>query len=246
MKSHWLILTLGLAACSGPAEIPATPDLTSVERQYDNPTAVFDPAEARAALDDIPELGQIVSGFRAAGFASRGVNDATDSAKKDSKGAVRIQGSIRVSVRCPGDLGDPVYDANVNGELSLTIGVEESRIKRGIGGRASGCILHGEDAGGLPLRVELDGPFALDLGRDVSIRDHWAGRLLMLVSGTIHVNDLELSNLSARFTDDQFEYLAQVADTGNWFIAIVSDQGVSVRDKDHLWLCPDGQPCGLQ
>jgi hypothetical protein len=233
----WILST----GCSGAAEVPDTPDLTVLDHEYNSPSAVIDPTEIDQVLADLPELRRIASGFRATGYTTRGVDEAEDSSQEDE--TLRVQGSVRVTIRCPGELDDPVYDANANGSLSLTIGVENSHIRRGIGGRATNCVLRGDDDG-LPVRVSVDGPFAFDLGRDLSIRDRWSGRLLMLISGTIHIGDLELKNLSARWKSDKFEYLF-VLPNDDWIIAQLTQDGISIRDKERTWVCPDGQPCGF-
>lgn len=245
MKSHWLLLALGLAACSGRAEIPNTPNLTGVERQYDHPTAVIDQAAAEQALQDIPPLEDLAAGFRSSGYATRGLDEAESSASDDEDASLRIQGSIHVTIRCPGTLGEPVFDESTNGKLVLTIGVEESRIKRGIAGSATRCLLLGNRRG-LDLPVEIDGPFAFDLGRDISLRQRWAGRLLMVIAGTIRIGDLEFSGLSARFTEDKFEYLFVLPGGENWIVAELTEEGISLRDRDKVWVCPSGTPCSLR
>lgn len=241
MKAHWFAPTVCLLACSGAAEVPNTPDLTVLDGEYNSPTAVIDPGDIDQVLADMPSIRAIAPGFRATSYATRGVNEAEDSSQEDE--TLRIQGSIRVTLRCPGELDDPVYDADTNGSLALTIGVENSRIRHGIGGRATNCVLRADDEG-LPVRVSIDGPFAFDLGRDLSIRERWSGRLLMLISGTIHIGDLELKNLSARWKSDKFEYLF-VLPNNDWIVAQLTADGISIRDKERTWVCPDGQPCGF-
>ncbi|HEX6273875.1 MAG TPA: hypothetical protein VFZ53_12595 [Polyangiaceae bacterium] len=242
MKAYWIPLFAGLAACSGAAEVPDTPDLSELQSEYERPTGLLDLTSVNEVLAEIPELGRLSSGFRAAGYATRGVNEAADtSAKKES--SIRLQGSIRVGLRCPGDAASPVFDADTNGSMSLTLAVENNAIKRGVGGRADGCVLRA-DVRGTPLRVEIDGPIAFDLGGDLSLRQRWSGRLLMRIAGTITIGDLELQSLSARFTNSKFEYLF-VLPNDDWIIAELTDQGVALRDREQTWVCPDGQPCAL-
>jgi hypothetical protein len=226
-----------LSACSSAAEIPDTPDLRPLNRDYDFPTAVLDPASADSALAEMPTLGRLAAGIRSSGYATRGVDEAGgSSSKKDEDRVLNIQGSIRVTLRCPGELDDPVFDTAENGSISLTIGVAESRIRRGVGGVAENCVLRGEELG-VPIRVAIDGPIAFDLGRDLSIRDRWAGRLLMVIRGSITIGDLELSDLSARFTAEKFEYLFRLTD-GTFIIAeITTDNIITIRDRDFTWLC---------
>jgi len=245
MKRICILACLAVTACGNAAEVPATPDLSLLRHDYDWPTAVLDPDAADSALAEMPSLQRMATGFRAAAYATRGVDGASESAGKDKEGGLEIQGSIRVTLRCPGDLEEPSFDEGENGTFSLTIGVEKSRIQRGVGGRATNCVLRGaSDSDGLPLRVEVDGPVAFDLGHDISLRNRWSGELLMRITGDIRIGDLELSNLSARFTSEKFEYLFGIDDE-NWIVAELTTDGVAIRDANRRWLCPDGRPCGF-
>jgi hypothetical protein len=229
-----------LLACSGAADIPATPDLTALNERYNNPTAALDQTQAVDALQEMPSLRELVAGFRAAGYAQDGVNRGSAEASQSSASRLNVQGSLDVDIRCPGELAEPAYSGN--GTLALTIGVQKNLIKRGIGALADHCVLRG-DLLGTPVRVEVDGPLAIDLGRDLSLRNPGTDRLLMSVTGSITVADYELRNLSARWTHDSLEYLF-VLQSGGWIIAIVSADGsITLRDKDSLWGCSDGQTC---
>jgi hypothetical protein len=244
VKPYWILLTVGLAACGGAAEVPATPNLTELDGEYEHPTGLLDLTSVNDVLAEMPSLGRLASGFRATGYMTRGVDEAGSTSRK-KESSLRLQGSIRVGLRCPGDAADPVYDADTNGTVALTIGVEDNAIKSGVGGRADGCVLRG-DVAGTPMRVEVDGPIAFDLGGDVSLRQRWSGRLLMRIDGTITIGDLELSSLSARFTSTKFEYLFVLpGEERNWIIAQLTDEGISIRDREQTWVCPDGQPCNL-
>jgi hypothetical protein len=238
---------LALTACSGAAEIPDIPDLAVLREQYRTPTGVLDLDNVNETLAQMPELGTLSTGFRSMGYATSGVEEARSSSKEEEE-SLRIQGSIRVTMRCPGELANPEYDPDMNGSLSLTIAVERSRIKRTIGGRADGCVLRAM-LGDTPLTVEVDGPFAFDLGGDVSLRNRWSGQLLMQIRGRIRIGDeLELSNLSARWTSEKFEYLFVLPDDSGdekWVVAEVTDEGIAIRDSEQIWVCPSGEPCGI-
>jgi hypothetical protein len=244
MKRSWILGCLALAACGSASEVPDTPDLSELQHEYAFPTAVLDAESVDSTLAEIPSLRRLAAGFRAASYATRGVDGASESAGRDKEGGLEIQGSIRVTLRCPGDLEDPSYDAAENGTFSLTVGVKKSHIQRGVGGRATNCVLRAEDSGGLSLRVEVDGPIEFDLGHDISLRDRWSGQLLMRITGDISIGDLELTNLSARFTSEKFEYLFGLEDE-TWIVAELTNEGVAIRDANRRWLCPDGQPCGF-
>jgi hypothetical protein len=240
-----IALALGLSACSGAAEIPTTPDLTEMQNNYDFPTASLDSDTVEETLAEFPPLDQLEAGFRASGYATTGVNEAGGTASKESGAQIDIQGSLRVNLRCPGDLDDPTYDPNTNGSLSLTLAVDDNRIKRGIGGTADHCVLRGRLLD-LPVRVEIDGPVAFDLGRDVGLRARWSGTLLVVVRGTITIGDLVLDNLSARYTEERLEYLHVRSRDRSTVVAEVSGDGIRIRDADLVWFCRSGEPCTPQ
>jgi len=233
-------LTPWLVACSGAADVPDTPDLRELAAQYEHPTAALDQTTVVSTLAQMPNLSELVAAFRAAGYATDGVNASSQDATNGSTSNLRFQGGIHVTIRCPGELADPNYDAN--GSLSLTLGVQENLIKRGIGGTADHCVLRGVQLG-QPIRVEIDGPFSLDLGKDLGLRQRWSGRLLMYMSGTISTPNLTLTRLSARWDQDQLEYLYQGTD-GRTVIAVVTAQGqISIEDSGGKWGCSDNQTC---
>jgi hypothetical protein len=228
-----------LWACSGPAEIPDTPDLSELDARYDEPTAALDAPAVGNVLDRMPRLRDLATGFRAAGYATDGVDRAGESAEERRGVGMRIQGSVRVTLRCPGE--GRVYDEDVNGKIELTIAVAESRIQRAVGGMATRCVLLGGE-GVIPVRVEVHGPFAFDLGRDLGLRERFAGRLLMSLGGEIHVGDAVYRNLSARWTNTQLEYLYELED-GTTVVAELGLAGIRVRDRDTVWGCLGGEQC---
>jgi len=216
-----------------------------MQHDYDFPTASLDVDTVQEALTELPPLDALAAGFRASGYVTTGVDDAGGTASKKSGGAITIQGSLRVNLRCPGDLDDPTYDASANGSLSLTLGVEDNRIKRGIGGTADHCVLRGLLLD-LPVRVEVDGPVAFDLGRDIGLRARWSGTLLMVVRGTITVGDLVLDNLSARYTEERLEYLHVRSRDQSTVVAELSGDGIRIRDQNLVWFCRSGESCVTQ
>ena len=154
-----IALAFSLSACGGPADVPDTPDLSGVIEQYRNPTAVLDPASADSALAEMPQLGRLAAGLRASGYATNTVDEAgRSSSRKDEDKALDIQGTIRVNIRCPGELDDPLYDADTNGTLDVTIGVDESRVRRGVRGRATNCVLRADDDSPPDHRVDVPNP----------------------------------------------------------------------------------------
>ena len=245
VKPYWIFAFVALTACSGAAEIPGTPDLTGIQEQYQHPSARLDSTTVQETLEEIPPLDALAAGFRAAAYATTGVDSASGSASKKSGGAISIQGSLRVNLRCPGDLDDPTYDANSNGSISLTVAVEDNRIQRGVGGTADRCVLRGRLLD-LPVRVEVDGPIAFDLGHDVGLRARWSGTLLMWVRGSITIGDLVLDNLTARYTDETLEYLHTRSRDNETVVAQLSGDGITIKDLNGTWFCRSDEPCAAQ
>ena len=240
-----IALALGLSACSGASEIPDTPDLSALLESYDHPTANLDATTAREVVDELPPLEELAAGFHAARYTTNGVDEGGES--EDSDSALRVQGSIRVTLRCPGEGADPVFDASRNGSISMTLAVEESHIKRSVRALAAACLIRG-DLRNLPIRVAVDGPVLFDLGGDVGLRDRWSGELLMSIEGTLDIEGLVLENLSARWNGDRLEHLFQRPIDGKTVVAelrtlAAGERGIALRDSTRTWGCRDGQEC---
>ncbi|HEX5098959.1 MAG TPA: hypothetical protein VFV94_05640 [Polyangiaceae bacterium] len=242
----WIRALLLLGICSTPlacggAEIPDTPDLSKWQEEFRQPTAVLDETSVGEALLQMPSLRQLSAGFRAAGSTTDNIDTVDQQTASGSGSRLNIQGSIKVNVRCPGALDERAFGPN--GSIDLTLALEKNLIKRGVAMRAHDCVMRG-DAFGTPVRVEIDGPILMDLGGDLGLRQRWAGRLLMVITGTIDIDGLTLDNLAARWDKGTFEYLFRLPNEDTWVIAAVTTDGtVSVRDRDTTWSCPDGQAC---
>ena len=247
--AFWIVLAAGVSACSGASEIPDTPDLSGLIESYIHPTADLDATTAREVIEELPPLEELAAGFHAARYATNGVNEGGESSEKDSDNALRVQGSIRVTLRCPGEGDDPVFDASTNGSISMTLAVEENRIKRGVRALAAACRLRGELAS-LPIRVAVDGPVLFDLGGDVGLRDRWSGELLMSIEGSLDIEGLILENLSARWNGDRLEHLFRRPLDGKTVVAelrtLAGERGIALRDSTRTWSCLDGQECVVE
>jgi hypothetical protein len=229
-----------LLACTGAADIPSTPDLSRIQAQFKYPTATLDVTAAAQTLGIMPSLQEIAAAFRAAGYVKNGVTQASTEVEQSSASRFNVQGSLNVTVRCPGDAASPTYGSN--GTLALTIAVEKNLIKHSIGGEASHCVLRG-DIAGRAFRVEVDGPLAFDFGRDLGLRTRLPDQLLMNIRGSLDIEGYQVQNLSARWTEERLEYLV-ILGNGDWIVAVVEGDGtVSIRDKDSTWGCSDGQTC---
>jgi hypothetical protein len=233
---------MSAAGCGGPAEIPSTPDLSALLASYDAPSAMLDGDTVMTVLDDAPPLQDLAAGFRSTNYVVDGVDKVSGSTGERASDRIRLQGAIHVTMRCPGALGAPVYDAATNGTFSLTIAVAQNAIRRVIGGQATNCALRGTLLG-RPIPVKVDGPVALDLGGDISLRSRWSGRLLVSLPGELTIDDrLVLTNLSARYDDNSFEHLFHLPNGSTVVIAVTSDS-IRVRARNGSWVCNEAHSC---
>ena len=226
------LVTLG---CSGAAEVPSIPDLAALRAQYDQPSAEFDETMAHDALMMHPELTSLASGMSAFDSAGAGVDDASAAAGTETGSGIDLQGSIHVVVRCPGDLDSPVYDAGVNGDLSITLAVDSTRILRAIAGRAEHCVAR-QTYFGKTVRVSMDGPFSIDLGRDIGLGQSRSASLLFSIDGQIEVDDYDFTKVTGRLSQRGFEYLLTLGEE-SVILLVLADGVVGVRDKDGTWRC---------
>src|SRR5262245_13598177 len=94
------------AACSGPAPIPATPDLSEVRASFEQDRlGMLDTTKAQEAIAQSPPLTQLKAAFEATTIVADSAGHAGDEAAPQSSSRIRIQGSVRVTMRCPGELG---------------------------------------------------------------------------------------------------------------------------------------------
>jgi hypothetical protein len=234
------LLPLAATGCSGAADIPATPDLSGLIANYNQPDGQVNASLARTVVSDTPP--ELEAALRATGVIASSVNDASTDTTPNKGSGVRLQGSINVDLRCPGALNNPVYDPATNGTASLTFAIADTKIKRTFGGVADHCVLSSMVAG-TSVRTQLDGNIAFDMGNDIGIGQHWSGTLLAYLPGQLEVAGYTFTSVSARFTSDQLEHLVRL-DDGTFVILTFNSTGVTVRDKDGTWLCPsDGSTC---
>jgi hypothetical protein len=243
-----LALACGAAAgcalgCAEPAEIPELPSLAELSQEYDAPTAEIDQQDARAYLDSMPELEPLLAAFRSTATMVQRVEDAKEPAQERTGEGIQLRGALYVTLRCPGQLAQPEYDEVENGSVSLTLAVAASHVRRTIGGKAQQCRFNGK-LGDLPIAVVLDGGMDLDMGADMPLGQAWAvDRWLVAIQGSVQVNDVSFSGVSARISNDAVEYLLRLPD-GTSVVLSAAPPTISVRTQDTTWSCNTaGGPC---
>ena len=241
------LVALSTVACSGAADIPATPDLRALLQEYQRPTASLDGSTVNEALKSAPpNVRQLAAGLEALKYVVKNVDYASgNTTAPNAGGRLRLQGSLRLDIRCPGERTDPVYDETINGSVSLTAAVADNRILRGLGGEANACVLQGT-VQGITVRVELDGPIAFDLGGDIGVGQYWTGELLASLPGTLTIAGSEFRSISARLTQGRFQYLVNLPDKAGSIVLELSDAGITIRDGVGVWFCAEGQSCAKQ
>lgn len=231
--------------CTEAADIPDVPDLETLRQEYNAPTAGLDGADVRRVLDTFPALERLARALRAADPLIDSVHDARDAANERSGRGVDLRGALTIDLNCPGQEARPSFDEVSNGNLSIDLAVERGVIKQAFWMTARRCLLRAA-LGSLAFPVELDGPIAIDLGAPIGLRQAWQrDRTLVSLLGTISIDALTLSDVSARYGPRDFEYLQRTE--GGSVVLFVSEDGIGLRDRDATWLCERGDGvCGAR
>ncbi len=234
-----LRVTLGVlvaacsAACTDAADIPPTPDLSSLAAEYDEPDAeVASPSSAEAILERFPELEPLVGALRSLRTLIQPVDTARDTAESQGGEGIQLRGGVNVTVNCPGFEGS----GEDNGTLSFELAVNRSRILQSFWGHANHCIF-GATVNDETLLAELDGDIAIDAGEDIRLGASWpAARLLLSVVGNLDIAGLALGGgLSGRVIDGRVEYLQRVEEGS--VVLFATTTGFGLRDALETWYC---------
>lgn len=234
-------VAMSTIACGGAADIPETPDLRALVASYDRPSAALTSTTVADALNSVPRLKELAAGFKAAEYVLDDVNNASETSSTKTGSRLRLQGSIGLKVRCPGESSNPNFDESVNGSISLTLAVADNRIRRSMAGQGHACVLKGTVLG-IPARTQLDGEILFDLGGDIGIGQRWSGNLLISVPGELRVGDFVFESVSGRFVAGHFQYLAQLP-MGGTIVLEVGDDGITIYDGTGAWFCREGESC---
>ena len=240
------LLPFGTLACVDTAEIPQTPDLRALLASYENPTAVLDKSTVNTALASTPNLKELATGMEATQYVMKpDIDDASNTSSSRSSPRIRLQGSVRLDIRCPGEIEAPVYDEKTNGSVSLTLAIADSSLRRTFGGAAKACVIKRQAAGRM-VRIELDGDMDFDLGSDIALGHGWSGELLMSLPGELRVDDYVFQSISGRITEGRFQNLVRLPEDGTTAVLELGEDGIFVRDSVGIWFCAEGQPCAQQ
>jgi hypothetical protein len=238
------LVAVSAVACGGAADVPDTPDLRELLASYERPTASLDATAVTDALNSVPNFQELAAGIQAVRYVTGEVDYASRSPSSKAGSRIRLQGSLGLKLRCPGERSDPLYDETINGSLSLTLAVADNKIRRSMGGQANGCVLQGT-LNGQPARIKIDGEVAFDLGGDIGLGDPWGGELLASLPGELRVGDYTFQSVSGRLHAGRFQHLVRLPN-GTTIVLELSDSGITVRDALGVWLCAAGESCAKQ
>jgi hypothetical protein len=144
-------------------------------------------------------------------------------------------------------------DSATNGKLSATLGIEESRLKRGFSGEFERCRFRVEPALVAPQSVSVSATLVGDLGTDLGIGSELTGALMMKLRDIVGESSGGLGAFP--ITSDEFHFriaadgsvdtlldgtMFGLGQTGSVLLSLRVDGTVSLRDSLGVWSCDAG------
>jgi len=262
-------LTLGLAAC---VELPEPPHLTDLSYL----TESFEEPEGELPREGTEEVLEAVSEYLGVAYNLDGLSLLTTAMYDTSKAlddalppAVKAQGKITAELACPGDgsadgddgsadgdeggATDAEREKAENGTLTVTMGISNSRIQRGVAGSARDCQF--VSMRGSHPTVTFSADIQADFGADVELGDEPSTFL------TVQLTDFEVSNDSGLsyagrqeeynfrvVNNDAIEILINseelgVTDYGDLVLISYTDGTTGIREARGEWHCDEDGSC---
>ena len=238
-----------LAGCADETQLVA-PDLSALVRDYEQPTAEFDPAAAQRAITNaLPWLSSLTTidsmhflldsiDAAQAGFAVHGTDQELEAA---------IDGHATLRVICPGLDGTAPPDAERDGSIELTTIISDAAFEPVMFGRARACSLGQLPDGILPpwlpalpqqLRARLDGEIALHLGERLVLGRETTLRPLVSIAGTLNVEGVgELHDLDFRMPAPGVLEVRIQDSRGQAAIVVADQTSIAIRERRGMWVC---------
>jgi hypothetical protein len=251
-------LALGVIACGCGTPAPFPPPLPqpviALAAQYNTVTAHLDALEVAELLAQTHALQVTVQSFTGLRFLRNTIENAT-SAMLNTELAFDIQGAIEAQAPCTGWNDGTPLDAEIQGVLDVTIGVQATRVQRAFTGHATNCRFLAEQAeqagkNGASSRVVATMDVQVDLGHSVGFGDPASAILVRAtnISGTVDGVALALTGsqvFSFRLNSDQSiatlldlgELAAGAGDAGTVLLTLRQDGSWAVRTRDGEWVC---------
>jgi hypothetical protein len=254
--------TLGLVACVELPEPPQLTDLSYLTERFEEPDGTLPregTEEVLEAVSDYLGVAYSLDGLSLLTTAMYDTSQALDDALPPS---VKAQGKIDAELACPGDgseVGDEGDETDAedekarNGTLTVTMGISNSRIQRGVAASARDCR-YVSMRGSRPT-VTFSAEIQADFGADIELGEEPEAFL------TVQLTDLEVNNdsglsVSGRdepynfrvVNDDAIEILIDsvelgVTDYGDLVLISYTDGTTGLREARGEWLCDEDGSC---
>lgn len=250
---------LGLACESAKEPYRPERDLSSLQDAYDHPTAIIEADQLDSVVREVlPRVGALQFVDRLT-FLTESLAEAKlafEAEGFDFAKGIALNGSVGVTVACPGPLpdADPLNQPpqSANGRFTLRTPVENSELGPGADGQAERCLFNSdqvplppwlEEEGAVDSRaVRLDGPVSVDFGVTVKLGEPLELRPLFVVHGELAVEGLPtLTNIDFRFpTPLRIETRVVLPDLGSVVVFSENFQ-LGLMEKRGVWLCNFGE-----
>jgi hypothetical protein len=233
---------------------PAPEDLSRLLASYEHPSAIIPSDQvlgfALAAKPYI-DIAQLLAGLK---FTRTLISETSVGLDANTAAAdLSVSGLVRASLPCFGDGPARSFDAESNGTVSASLGVEDSRLKHGFEGRFERCLFRVEPALVAPQRVRLSATMIGDLGVDLAIGSEIVGPLMVKMrdivvesSGGLGTFDDALDEFHFRLAPDgSLDTLLDGATlglgaTGTLLLSLRVDGMIALRDSRGEWSCDAG------
>jgi hypothetical protein len=254
--------TLGLVACVELPEPPHLTDLSYLTEQFDEPDGKLPREGTEEVLSAVSDYLGVAYNLDGLSLLTTAMYDTSQALDDALPSAVKAQGKIEAELACPGDpsgVGDdgkPIATEDQkaeNGTLTVTMGISNSRIQRGVAGSARECRFVSM-RGSHPI-VTFSAEIQADFGADIELGEV-PGAFL-----TVQLTDLEIHNdngvsFSARqdaynfrvVNNESIEILIDsvelgVTDYGNLVLISYTDGTTGIRDARGEWHCDEDGSC---
>jgi hypothetical protein len=250
---------LGLIGC---VELPDPPSLTDLSYL----TESFEEPDGRLPAEGTEEVLEAVSEYLGVAYSLDGLTLLTTAMYDTSQAldaalpsSVKAQGQIAATLACPGDASDDFEDGEEeddeeddNGTLTVTMGISNSRIQRGVAGSARDCRF--VSMRGRRRTVTLNTDIQADFGADIEIGEEPEGFLtVQLTDLDVRTDDgLSVSGLEDGYnfrvvSGDAIEILVDSeqlgVDYGSLVLISYTDGTTGLREARGEWLCDEDGAC---
>lgn len=257
--------TVGLIACVQLPDPPDLEDLSDLTESFEEPTGRLPSDSTAEVLEAASDYLGVVYSLDALSLLTTAMVDTSEALADALPDSVKAQGKIDAELACPGEgqLGDNEQDSGAdaaskkeeNGTLSVTMGLSNSRILRGVSGFARECRF--TSMRGNQSVITFSATIAADFGADISIGDRPDAFLM------VRLTDLEVTNDRGKalptaldayvfrvVQDEGIELLVDpedlgLDDFGTLVLISYTDGTIGIRETRGEWKCTQDGSCEL-